>query len=284
MKRMQLQGLSASGFHTLSYLEWGARDSSHIVVCVHGLTRNARDFDVLAQALSNRCRVVCPDVVGRGQSAWLKDPAGYGFPQYLADANALLARITAHAPEGAIIDWVGTSMGGLIGMFLAAQPGCPLRRLVLNDVGPHIPKEALTRIGTYVGRSPRFPSFADAERYLRTISATFGPLTDAQWRHLTEHSVRQNADGAWCMVYDPAIARGFAGPLVDIDLWSIWDGIVIPTLILRGKESDLLSRETAEAMTQRGPRAALVEFASVGHAPMLMADDQVGEVVEFLFN
>lgn len=282
MNRMQLLGLSANGFHSLSYLEWGARESSHVVVCVHGLTRNARDFDVLAQALTNRCRIVCPDVVGRGQSAWLSDPAGYGFPQYLADANALLARITAHAPVGTVIDWVGTSMGGLIGMFLAAQPGCPLRRLVLNDVGPVIPKEALARIGTYVGKSPTFASVDEAERYIRSISATFGPLTDAQWRHLTEHSVRRDADGSWRMIYDPAIAQGFAGALVDIDLWSVWDRIGIPTLVLRGNDSDLLSRETAQAMTRRGPRAGLVEFENVGHAPMLMADDQVGAVVDFL--
>lgn len=282
MNRMQLLGLSASGFHSLSYLEWGAREAPHIVVCVHGLTRNAHDFDVLAHTLSNRCRVVCPDVVGRGQSAWLKDPTGYGFPQYLADANALLARITAHAPASAIIDWVGTSMGGLIGMFLAAQPGTPLRRLVLNDVGPVIPKEALQRIGAYVGKSPTFTSLDEAERYIRSISATFGMLTDAQWRHLTEHSVRRLADGAWRMIYDPAIAQGFTGPLVDIDLWSVWDRIGIPGLVLRGKDSDLLSHDTAQTMTQRGPRAALVEFENVGHAPMLMADDQVGAVVDFL--
>lgn len=281
MQRHQFLGLSKSGFHPLSYVEWGALDAAHIVVCVHGLTRNARDFDTLAQALAPS-RVVCPDVVGRGQSAWLRDPSDYGFPQYLADANALLARITAHAPADAVIDWVGTSMGGLIGMFLAAQPGCPLRRLVLNDVGPLIPKQALARIGTYVGTSAAFASLEEAEGYIRHISAPFGPLTDAQWRHLTEHGVRRDADGAWRLIYDPAIARGFSGPITDLELWSIWDRIALSTLVLRGKDSDLLSHETAYSMTQRGPRARLVEFEGVGHAPMLMAEDQVRAVVDFL--
>lgn len=282
MQRHVLSGLSKSGFHALSYVEWGRRDAGHVVVCVHGLTRNARDFDVLAQSLLPACRVICPDVVGRGESAWLRDKSDYGFPQYLADMNALLARITAHAPAGAVIDWVGTSMGGLIGMLLAAQPGTPLRRLVVNDVGPFIPKEALMRIGTYVGKAPCFASLADAERYVRVVSASFGPLTDAQWRHLTEHNVRRDDDGQWSMKYDPGIAAGFAGPLADFDLWTVWDRIGLPVLALRGQQSDLLLHATAAAMTQRGPKARLVEFAGVGHAPMLMADDQVSAVRDFI--
>ncbi len=281
MNRHELLGLSKSGFHPLSYVEWGAQDAPHIVICVHGLTRNARDFDTLAQALTPR-RVVCLDVVGRGQSAWLRDPSDYGFPQYLADANALLARVTAHAPADAVIDWVGTSMGGLIGMFLAAQPGCPLRRLVLNDVGPLIPKQALERIGAYVGQSAQFASLEEAAGYIRRISAPFGPLTDAQWHHLTEHGVRRDPDGSWRLIYDPAIAQGFAGPMADVELWPVWDRLALSTLVLRGKDSDLLSPETAYAMTQRGPKARLVEFEGVGHAPMLMADDQVQTVVDFL--
>lgn len=282
MKRHTLSGLSKSGFHALSYVEWGGIDSDHIVVCVHGLTRNARDFDVLAQSLLPTCRVICPDVVGRGQSAWLRDSSDYGFPQYLADMNALLARITACVPARTVIDWIGTSMGGLIGMLLAAQAGTPLRRLVVNDVGPFIPKAALERIGTYVGKAPRFASVDDAQRYIRTVSAGFGPLTDVQWRHLTEHGVRRDDDGRWSLLYDPGIAAGFAGPIADLDVWPVWDRIEMPVLVVRGKDSDLLLAATAEQMTQRGPKARLVEFEGVGHAPMLMADDQVHAVQEFI--
>jgi pimeloyl-ACP methyl ester carboxylesterase len=282
MQRHSLSGLSKNGFHTLSYVEWGRSDADHIVVCVHGLTRNARDFDVLAQSLLPACRVVCPDVVGRGESAWLPDKSDYGFPQYLADMNALLARITAHAPAQAVIDWVGTSMGGLIGMLLAALPGTPLRRLVMNDVGPFIPKAALERIGAYVGKAPHFASIEEAERYIRIVSASFGPLTDAQWRHLTEHNVQRGDDGRYALKYDPDIAAGFAGPIADVDLWSAWDRIGSPALVLRGVESDLLLPAIAEAMTRRGPKAQLVEFAGVGHAPMLMADDQVRVVHDFI--
>lgn len=284
MKRDTLQGLSQSGFHHLSYVDWGRLDAGHIVVCVHGLTRNARDFDTLAEALQPSCRVVCPDVVGRGLSDWLRDKADYGFPQYLADTAALLARVTATAPPDARIDWVGTSMGGLIGMLLAAQPGTPIRRLVLNDVGPFIPKAALERIGTYVGKAPRFTSPQQAEAYVRLVSASFGPLTDEQWRHLTEHSLHRDAGGQWTLNYDPGIAAGFAGQVYDVDLWPIWERIRIPVLVVRGKQSDLLLATTAERMTREGPRAALVEFDGVGHAPMLMAEDQVRAVTGFLLD
>lgn len=282
MLRNTILGLSKTGFHSISYLDWGAPDAAHVVVCVHGLTRNARDFDVLATALQENCRVVCPDVVGRGLSGWLGDPADYALPQYLADTTALLARITAHSPPGVQIDWVGTSMGGLIGMLLAAQPGAPIRRLVINDVGPHLPEAALERIGTYVGKAPRFPSLDAAERYMRTVSSAFGPLTDAQWRHLAEHSVHADAQGSWVMRYDPGIAFTFAQARADVSLWPVWDRIQCPVLLLRGAQSDLLLRETAEEMQHRGPRTTLVEFAGIGHAPVLMAEDQVRVVRDFL--
>lgn len=282
MQRHTLSCLSKSGFHTVSYTEWGPRDADHLVVCVHGLTRNARDFDVLAQTLLPRCRVICPDVVGRGCSDWLRDRSSYGLAQYLADMTVLLARITAHAPPLAVIDWVGTSMGGLIGMLLAAEQGTPLRRLVVNDVGPFIPKAALMRIGMYVGKAARFATLEDAERYIRAVSAGFGPLTAAQWRHLTEHSVHRDDDGEWSMNYDPAIAAGFAGTIDDLDLWTVWDRIAMPVLAIRGKQSDLLLHTTAREMTQRGPKATLIEFDGIGHAPMLMADDQVRAVSDFV--
>jgi pimeloyl-ACP methyl ester carboxylesterase len=283
MTRKFLLGLSKAGYHRMSYCEWGDPAAARVVVCVHGLTRNARDFDVLAQALEPSMRVVCPDVVGRGRSAWLADKADYAFPQYLADMTALIARVTAEAPPEGMIDWVGTSMGGLIGILIAAHSGNPIRRLVVNDVGPFIPKEALQRISTHVGVSPRFVSVEEAERYLRAVSASFGPLTDEQWRHLAQHNVRQDADGSWTTIYDPGIAQAFAAHApVDVSLWPFWDRLGCPVLVLRGERSDVLQHETAEEMLRRCPQARLIEFAEIGHAPALMAADQVAAVRDFL--
>lgn len=300
MTHHSFQALGPSGFHRICYAEWGNPASNHVVVCVHGLTRNCRDFDFLATALEQDCRVICMDVVGRGQSDWLDTPEAYGYPQYVADAAALLARITAPLPDGGLagflkrlvrgrrsvtIDWVGTSMGGLIGMLLAARRNHPIRRLVLNDVGPLIPSAALQRIGTYVGRDPRFSTYREFEDYIRQVTKPFGPLTDAQWRHLTVHSMRRFDDGTLGLVYDPAIGTAFRnGPLHDVDLWPVWDAVKCETLVLRGAESDLLLPEVAQEMRRRGPVARVVEFQGIGHAPALMADDQIGIVREFLLS
>ena len=282
-RRNSFLGLSKSGFHRISYCDWGDPSSKHIVVCVHGLTRNARDFDALAMSLQADCRVVCPDLAGRGKSEWLADKSDYGYPQYGADMTALLARVTAHHAADATIDWVGTSVGGLIGMLLAAQPGSPIRRLVMNDIGPLLPRAAIERIMSYVGKATDFRSFADAEQYVRTVSAPFGPLTDAQWRHLTEHSVSESAAGAWRLNYDPGIAQNFdAMPAQDIALWEVWDNVRCPVLVLRGMESDLLTRATADAMCRRGPPTRIVEFEGVGHAPALMAAEQIASIRDFL--
>lgn len=277
-----VRGLGPRGFHRMAYLDHGVAGDPVPVVCVHGLTRNGRDFDRLAAALASTRRVVCPDVVGRGGSDWLADPAGYSYPQYLADMNALLARLGAEQ-----VDWVGTSMGGLIGLQLAAAPGTPIRRLVLNDVGPFIPKAALERIGTYVGTDPRFADLGAAETYLRRIHAGFALADDAAWRDLTRHSVCPAADsaenGAWRLAYDPGIAAAFrAGPLADVDLWAVWDQVRVPVLVLRGGKSDLLTTETAAEMTRRGPRAQVVEIPEAGHAPGLTSEAEIGIVSGFL--
>lgn len=271
---------SAAGLHRMAYTEWGERDNPRVLVCVHGLTRNCRDFDRLAGVLARDYRVVCPDVVGRGRSGWLKDPAGYGFPQYVADMMVLLARLDVET-----VHWVGTSMGGLIGMIIASQPDSPISRLVLNDVGPMITAESLRRIGDYVGKAPRFDSFADAEQYIRAVSAPFGALSDEQWRELTESSVRRGNDGKWGMVYDPAIGEPFRQAYLlhqDVDLWPVYDAIRCPTLAVRGAQSDLLTAETHAAMGQRGPRARLAEIADVGHAPMFLDESQIAVVKGFL--
>lgn len=273
----RLACLSRSGFHHLAYRSFGP-DHPVPVICLHGLGRNARDFDALAAALAAAGRrVVCLDVVGRGQSEWLRDPQDYGYPQYLADTTTLIARLGAER-----VDIVGTSMGGLIGMMLAAQPGHPIRRLVVNDVGPFIPKAALQRILTYFGKDPYFPDLAAAEAYHRATYAGFGDLTDAQWRRLTETSLRRDGEG-WRLHYDPRIAEPLnAAEIQDVDLWPLWDRISCPVLCLRGAESDLLLQETAAEMARRGPGAEVIEFAGCGHAPALLDAGQVDPLRNWL--
>lgn len=289
MERHRLLGLSPAGFHALSYALWrpatddeGAAD--RVVICVHGLTRNARDFDPLARALAEAgFLVVCPDMVGRGESDWLAAPAGYGLPQYCADVTNLIARLKVER-----VDWVGTSMGGLIGMMLAAQAKTPLGRLVLNDIGPFIPKAAIERIASYAGTDPRFADLAEAETYLREIHAPFA-LRDAHWRHLAEHSVRSVEEGpeeggrGLRLHYDPVILASLGSePFEDIDLWPLWDQIGQEVLVLRGAESDLLLAETAGEMASRGPGAKVVEIAGCGHAPGLMDPLQIALVRDWL--
>ncbi len=272
-----LRCLSKSGFHELAYRESGP-DHPVPVLCLHGLARNARDFDALAADLAAAGRrVVCADVVGRGDSGWLRDPLDYGYPQYLADTAALIARLGSRQ-----VDIVGTSMGGLIGMMLAAQPDTPIRHLVINDVGPFIPKAALARILDYFGKDPRFADLAEAEAYHRRVYRSFGDLSDAQWRHLTETSLRRDGEG-WRLHYDPRIAEPMrAVEIADVDLWPLWDAVSCPTLVLRGAESDLLLAETAAEMKQRGPRAELIEFPGCGHAPALLDPAQITPLRDWL--
>lgn len=276
-----VQCLSPSGLHRMSYYEWGARDNPRVLLCVHGLTRNGRDFDALATALSAHYRVVCPDVVGRGLSGHLRDPSGYTIPQYVADMVTLIARLDVQT-----VHWLGTSMGGLIGMALAAQPGSPIQRLVINDVGPLITIESLKRIGEYVGADPDWASMDEAVAYVRQVSASFGALSDAQWYQLTESSVSQRPDGRWAFRYDPRIAEVFRATFVeqDIDLWPVYEAINCPTLAIRGRESDLLATDVWRRMADCGPRAQLAEIDGVGHAPMFMDEQQIAVVRDFLLH
>jgi pimeloyl-ACP methyl ester carboxylesterase len=270
-------GLGPHGFHRVAYTEWAGPPNGRTAICVHGLTRNGRDFDRLAEALSATHRVVCPDIPGRGKSEWLSHGEDYGYPLYLGDMAALIARL-----DVAEVDWIGTSMGGLIGMMLAAQPGSPIRRLVINDIGPFIAQAGLERIGTYIGKDPSFQSRAELETYFREVHAPFGKLSDAEWAHLAEHGSRTKPDGTLGLAYDPRIGAAFQGEQKDIELWPVWDAIRAPTLVLRGAESDLLCREHALAMTERGPRAKLLELRGIGHAPALMAIDQIDAIRDFL--
>ena len=280
-RRRSLQCLSPAGLHRIAYLEWGDTKNPRVLVCVHGLTRCARDFDNLAGALAGHYRVICPDVAGRGDSDWLADPMLYQMPQYVADMVTLVARLDV--PE---VHWVGTSMGGLIGMALAAQRDTPIRKFVINDAGPVVSKASLERIATYVGMAPQFPSIEAAEQYVRAVSAPFGAHSDAEWRFLTEVVVRKQADGGLRIHYDPRLAEPFRNtmPDKDLELWPMWDALRCPTLLLRGANSDLLTRETAAQMAVRGPKAKLAEFPGVGHAPTLMHEDQIRIVREFLLS
>jgi pimeloyl-ACP methyl ester carboxylesterase len=277
-----VQCLRVGQLPRLGYWEWGDPANPRVLLCLHGLTRQGRDFDTLARALCERYRVVCPDVMGRGQSDWLNDPMGYQIPGYLADIVTLLARLDADS-----LHLVGTSMGGLIGTLLAALPHTPVERLVLNDVGPHLPPEALARIGAYVGLPVHWEDETSAADYLQALSASFGPHTRAQWMALSRPMLKPQGAG-FTLHYDPQIALAFrdvppaAAQANEALLWHAYDAIRCPTLLLRGADSDLLSLPTAQAMTQRGPRAQLHEFAGVGHAPTLVQDDQVAVVKSFL--
>jgi pimeloyl-ACP methyl ester carboxylesterase len=280
-----VQCLDARGLHRMAYWQWGDPANPRVLVCVHGLSRQGRDFDTLARDLADRYRVVCPDVVGRGRSDWLADPMGYNVPAYVADMVTLLARLDADT-----VDWVGTSMGGLIGLGVAALKGSPLRRLVLNDVGPQIEPASLQRIGGYLGQPAHWDTLDAAADAMWAISQGFGPHTREQWLALTRPQLVPDtaAGSGFKPHYDPAIAVPFRAVTPELAqageamLWQAWDSLRLPTLLLRGADSDLLSPATAQAMTQRGPRARLHQFAGVGHAPMLVQADQRAVVREFL--
>jgi pimeloyl-ACP methyl ester carboxylesterase len=285
----------ARGGHRMAYWQWGDAAAGRVIVCVHGLSRQGRDFDVLAQALVARSpdpvRVVCPDVVGRGRSDWLKDPHCYGIPTYATDMVVLLGALHQQAPV-TDLSWFGTRMGGVIGLAVAGSPKLPLpapvRRLVLNDVGPVIQWQALQRIGTYLGNTGRFETVQQAADAMWSISTSFGPHTAQQWLALSEPMVRPLPEGGFTLHYDPAIAVPFrdvteqSAAEGQAALWSLYDGVSARTLVVRGAESDLLARDTAQAMAQRGPRAEVVEFAGVGHAPTFITPDQVDVAVAFL--
>ena len=277
-----VQCLSPAGLHNMAYKEWGDPKNPEVLLCVHGVTRVSDDFDAMATAMADRYRVICPDVVGRGRSSWLSNPQFYQLPQYVSDMVTLIARL-----DVTHVDWFGTSMGGLIGMGVAALKDNPIRKMMLNDIGPTINYAALMRIAEYMGKEVRFPTFEAGVNYIRLIAAPFGPHSDEQWQKLAGDVLRQQKNGQWSRHYDPAIALAFStfteetAAQSEAALWAIYDAIHCPVLLVRGGESDLLSRETANLMTQRGPRAALTELAGIGHAPTFMHAEQIALAREF---
>lgn len=281
----------------MAWWSWGDPRASHVVLCVHGLTRQGRDFDRLAQGLLARARqpirVICPDVAGRGRSEWLPQATLYQVPQYVSDMLTLLGALQARAPM-TTFDWVGTSMGGLIGMVLAGQPQLslpsPVRRLVLNDVGPAIAWPSVQRMQAYVGRYGRYPDLASAAAFLRELSAGFGPVPEDLWLEMSRHMLRPDPAGGFTLHYDPSIGEPIrattpeAATAGEALLWSLYDQIRAQVLLIRGAESDLLLPETAQAMTRRGPCARCVEWPGIGHAPTLTAPDQIEALASFLLN
>jgi len=277
-----LLGLSPSGFHEIAYVEWGPGDAERPVICVHGLTRQGRDFDHLAAALAaGGRRVICPDLPGRGRSGRLRNPDDYSLPQYCADMNAMIARLGVRE-----VDWVGTSLGGLIGIVMAGFSGSIVRKLVVNDIGPFVSATGLRRIGGYIDNMPTsFASLQDGETYFRTVLAPYGHLADEQWRHLASHSLRwDEAKGNFAVLCDPAIAKGFKTPWYypPLDLWKYWEAIKVPMLVLHGARSDLLSIDLTVEMKRRNGRADVFRFDDCGHVPPLMAADQIRVVTDFL--
>ncbi len=278
MRNYDVTCQGTGGAHRIHVTEWGRADNPRILICAHGLTRCGRDFDVLAQSLSDHYRVVCPDVAGRGLSEWLSNKADYNYPQYVSDMVRVIAKTGQKS-----VHWFGTSMGGIIGMLLAAQPNSPITRMVVNDIGSFIPKASLQRIGTYVGASPLFDSVDAVVAAVRAVSP-FGPLTDRQWRDLTLPLISETPSGKWQFRYDPAIGATFKdAEIVDIDLTEYWNAIRCPVLVTRGAESDLLLKSTFEQMCGK-PMVEGVTFANTGHAPMFQDDESIAIVRRFLLS
>ena len=276
MREGQVRCMDPHGFHFMRYVEWGDAKNPRVLVCVHGLTRNARDFDYVAQNLADAYRVVSVDIVGRGRSDWLRDPADYTYQVYCGDMATLIASLHAET-----VDWLGTSMGGIIGMIMASLAGSPVRKLVMNDVGLMIPKASLARIGQYVGREADYESLDALEAAMRGVSP-FGALSAEQWRHLALHVAKHDEHGKWRFRYDPGIGKNFhAAPPADVDLRHYWQGVHGPVLVIRGEHSDLLTPATLEEMRKRAHTEAYV-VADTGHAPMLMDHAQVGAIRRFL--
>lgn len=269
--------LNGQGFHRMVYRQWGSADNDRVLICVHGLARNSRDFDELATALARDYRVICPDIVGRGSSDWLPTGQPYGIPQYLSDITTLLARLNVEQ-----VDWVGTSMGGIIGMCLAAMPNTPIRSLILNDVGSFVPASALQRISGYLG-DKRFESLTEAEQFMRTNYVALKNLDDKQWQHLAQHGVRETDDGQLALHYDPAIAEATAAASgEDIDLSGVWQAVRCHQALIWGQASDILTAETVAQMQARNSELDLLALPDIAHAPSLMETDQIRWIQDWL--
>ena len=273
-------GMSPEGFHKLSYLEWGDRDNSDVLICVHGLTRNAHDFDFLAQDLCKDYRVICPDILGRGDSDYIGSTLMYNFTQYISDMVSLIARIGVSE-----VNWLGTSMGGIIGMMLASLPKTPIKKLILNDVGMVIPSLAMTRIATYAQNDLGFQNLDEAKKYFKLIMPAFGIQDEEKWDHIVKWGTRKSQDGRYKLAYDPAIGQAFISVSAnDIHLETFWHDVKCPVLVMRGEDSDLLTPEVISNMSILQPKMDVIEIPNAGHAPALMSALEIESVSNWLKN
>lgn len=274
-----VQCINSKGFHTVVYQDWGPLDSKETVFCLHGLTRNSRDFDVLAHALGKTRRVICPDTAGRGKSDWLPNHEDYQLQQYNVDLTVLAAAIGVRE-----FDIVGTSLGGMMGMTLAALRNSPVRRLVINDIAPEVPHSALSRLSSYLHLDPSFKSLAEVEAHLRKTLAPFHPMTDEDWTHCAATSAVKTQDG-YKLAFDPDISNTYARRywyMMYFNLWKYWARIKCPVLILRGEQSDFLTEQLLDRMLRKLPHADVVEFPGAGHTPTLNAPEQIDPILAWL--
>lgn len=278
MKTKHILSSNNAGQHRIVYQDWGDENNPNLLICVHGLTRNSRDFDYLASELSSKYRVIAPDIVGRGQSDWLPDPSLYTLEQYINDMGILLAHLKAKQ-----VDWLGTSLGGIIGMAIASQPASPIKRLILNDIGPVIKKEAIAYLATSLAETPHFKSLDELKGFLQQAYSAMGQLDQAHWEHMVAHDHRITSEGKITRNFDPKITQS-VGTLInsDITLWDIWENIQCPVLILHGEESVILTPEICQDMLKRNPHASLKTFPGVGHTPSLIPEKQIDVVASWL--
>ncbi|WP_028387655.1 alpha/beta fold hydrolase [Legionella fairfieldensis] len=296
MKQNYIFNASSEGYYKIAYTEWGySHPGSAAVICVHGLTRNCRDFDALARFLSvNGHHVFCPDIIGRGDSSWLSNSQHYNFKRYAMDMNVLIGRTGATQ-----IDWLGTSMGGLIGILMASLPNTPIRSLILNDVSPQVPIQALWRLAKFAGKDPEFSTKEEAKKHYKKIYAEFGHLTEEQWNYFTEHSIKEKYAGTYISKFDPSIHdfgfkwqtvkelfysphKALEGVLFDVDLWDVWRNIHCPVLVIRGHHSSLLLPEHIKKMQRTHPHVDFFEVEDAGHAPALLNEEEHEKILDWL--
>jgi pimeloyl-ACP methyl ester carboxylesterase len=278
MKTKHITSSNPSGKHRIVYQDWGNENNTNVLICVHGLTRNSRDFDYLAQHLSSQYRVIAPDIVGRGQSDWLPDPALYTLEQYIHDMGALMTHLKLKQ-----VGWLGTSLGGLIGMTIAASPNSPIKRLILNDIGPVIKKEAIVYLATSLAETPHFKSLDELQKFLKEAYSAMGHMDKDHWEHMVTYDHRITSEGKITRNFDPKITRWVSSmTTTDLAMWDMWEGIHCPILIIHGEESIILTPEICQEMLKRNSHASLVTIPGVGHTPSLMPESQIRIVQEWL--
>lgn len=280
MQIHKIMGIDSQAFHNMVYYEWGDPNNPKVLLCIHGLFRNARDFDTLAETLSSHYRVICPDMIGRGLSDKVTNPKDYNILTYLSDIAILLAHLGITQ-----IDYLGTSMGGIIGMVMAAMHHSPIKKLVLNDIGPFVDAKALQEIVTYgtEGSKRSFETLGEVEVYLKKTYSSFAQLSPEQWNHLAECGVWQNSNKQYELAYDPKIIENVRLAIQNnIPQWALWSSIQCPILVLHAALSNVLSEDTVLKMQQLQPTLKTIKIPNIGHPVSLMKKEEIDWVEEWL--